>query len=386
MRVLICPAAFSGALTAVQAAEAMAQGWRRRAPHDSLTLTPLSAGGTGFLDIVTAALGGVTVAVTVTDPLGRPVPAAVLVTEVGGVRTAYLEVAQACGLHLLSARERNPMVTSSLGVGQLIRVALTEGAQRIVVGLGGTAVNDAGAGMLADLGVGDPAQLTGGGARLTRLTDDALAGLPQLRTRLREVEIVVATEDSSPLLGRRGPSWVTSCEKGATPQDAAVLDAALARFSDVAAVAQPPGKDLLTGLDRRLEGEPGAGASGGLGYALYLLGGRRHGLVDLLLAAWGFDDLLSRHDLVVTGQGRLDWTSLQQGVVTGVATAATRHALPTVVLAGELLVGRREVMAMGVAAAYAVADAPAQAAQLAVDPVGTLEARCSRLAATWSPG
>ncbi len=385
VRVLICPEAFSGSLTAVQAAEAMAHGWRRRAPHDEVTLAPLSSGGSGFLDVMTAALGGTTIAVTVSDPLGRPVPAAVLLVEAAGVRTAYLEAAQACGLHLLAANERDPSRTSSLGVGQLVQVAMSEGAHRIVVGLGGSATNDAGAGLLASLGAGDPAHLACGASRMAQLPADSLRDLAELRALFRHVEIVVATESQAPLLGNTGPTATTACTKGAAPQEVAALEAGLAHFADVAASAVPRVKDLFSGLDRRVEWEAGAGASGGLGYALLLLGGRRHSIVDLVLQAWSFEDLLSRHDLVVTGEASLDFRSLSRGVVCGVAGAAARHALATVVLAGQVQLGRRDVMALGVAGAYAVAENSQDQAAAAADPVGTLEARSARLAATWSP-
>ncbi|HYO85170.1 MAG TPA: glycerate kinase [Dermatophilaceae bacterium] len=386
MRLLICPAAFSGSLTAVQAAEAMAQGWRARSTADQLTLAPLSCGGAGFLDVVNAALGGITVGVTVPDPLGRPVPAAVLLVDAAGVRTAYVEAAQASGLHLLSATERDPTRTSTLGVGQLIDVALSEGSHRIIVGVGGSATNDGGAGLLTALGVGDPAELAWGGARLVGLPDPALADLPTLRRRLRDVELIVATESNAPLVGAAGPALSTAANKGASPEQSRVLDQAMSRFADLAGRYTPRTKDLFTGLDRRLELQPGAGASGGLGYALMLLGGRRRSVIELVLEAWDFEDLLSRHDLVLTGQGYLDWAAMHRGVVPGVAAAAGRHALATVVLAGEVHVGRRDVMALGVAGAYAVAETAQERAEVAADPVGTLQARCTRLAVTWSMG
>ncbi len=384
VRVLICPESFLGALTAVQAAQAIANGWGSRAPWDELTLAPLSDGGPGFLDVISGALGGISVGCTVADPLGRDVPATVLLVESDGVRSAYIEAAQACGLHLLGAAERDPWLTSSYGVGQLIGVALAEGATRIVVGLGGSATNDAGAGLLAGLGVGDGG-LNGGGAALSRLREGCLFGIHEVRARLRDVDLVFAAEDDMPLLGSRGPSATSAVVKGASPGTAHDLEGAIGWFTDLVAGAVPPGKDLITGLDRRLEREPGAGASGGIGYALLLLGGRRVSAVGHVLEAWGFDRLLARHDLVLTGEACLDWSSLHGSVVAGVAEAAARFALPTVVLAGEIQVGRRETMAMGIAGAYAVADNQAARTAAAVDPVGTLAARAARLAATWSP-
>ncbi|WP_162233089.1 glycerate kinase, partial [Nostocoides japonicum] len=154
MRVLIAPDCFTGTLTATQAAEAVAEGWTEAAPHDDLTLLPLSDGGPGFLDVLASAIGGDMVLTTVSDPLGRPVPAAILLVDEEGRRTAYVESAQSAGLHLLAADERNPALTSTWGVGELLDLAVREGATRVVVGLGGSATNDAGAGMLAALGAG----------------------------------------------------------------------------------------------------------------------------------------------------------------------------------------------------------------------------------------
>lgn len=386
VRVLICPQAFAGTLTAVQAAEAIASGWRRRAPGDELTLAPLSAGGPGFLDVLGAALGGMTIGVTVSDPLGREVPAAVLVVEQGGRRTAYLEAAQSIGLHHLAAHDRNPLLTSSFGVGQLIRVALAEGADRIVVSVGGGSTNDGGAGILAALGVGDEHALACGAGRLADLRDDALLGVHELAARLRRVQFVIATEDDTPLLGMRGTTPEHAHRKGAAPEDVRAIESGLGRFTEVLRRALPPGKDLFSGLDRRIDREPGSGAGGGIGYALMTLGGQRVSATQIVLDAWDFDNLLSDASLVITGEGRLDWRSLKGGTVYAVAEAAARRGLPTVVLAGQVEVGRRETMALGVSGAYAVAEGPAQVSAAMTDPVGTLADRAARLAATWSLG
>lgn len=385
MRVLICPESFSGTLTAVQAAEAMAQGWRRGAPHDDLTLAPLSAGDTGFLHVLGEALGGVTVAVTVSDPLGRPVPAAVLLVDEGPGRTAYIEAAQAAGLHLLDADERQPLLTSSYGVGQLVEAALAEGADRIVVALGGTATNDAGAGLLAALGGGDPQALCGGGGGLADLRPEALADLPALVERVSAVELVIASEETLPLLGLQGTSATHAQSKGADPLQAQTLEMRLGHFTDVVGKVLPPRTDLLTGLPLRVEREAGAGAGGGMGYALMLLGGARAGAVEVVLRAWRFEELLERHDLVITGEGCFDWSSLRDSVASGAAQAAARRGRPAVVLAGQVQVGRRETMSTGVAGAYAVAERPGDVAAAMLDPVGTLSARAERLARTWSP-
>lgn len=385
MHVLVAPDCFTGTLTAGEAADAIAEGWRRSAPDDDLTLLPLSDGGPGFLDVLSRALGGTTVSVTAADPLGRPVPAAVLLVDEGGRRTAYIESAQACGLHLLAVGERDPLVTTTLGVGQLIEAAVAEGATRVVVGLGGSGTNDGGAGMLAALGVGDPDVLAAGGARLRDLADDALDGLTQVRERLRAIELVLATDVDSPLLGFQGASAVFGPQKGATPEMTQELESALGRFAEVVRKVVPSSRDLLTGREMRLEREPGAGAAGGLGYGMLLLGGRRVSGVRAALQAVGFEALVQGADLVVTGEGRFDGQSLRGKVVAGVAEVALAGATPTVVIAGQALVGRREAMSLGISGTYAVADNPGQVAAALADPVGTLVARAAQVALTWSP-
>ena len=385
MRVLIAPDCFTGTLSAAQAAEAIAAGWRRSAPDDDLTLLPLSDGGPGFLDVLSSALSGATVSFTVADPLGRPAPAAILMVDTGATRTAYIESAQACGLHLLSEGERNPMVTSSCGVGELIESAVRGGATRVVVGLGGSGTNDGGAGMLAALGAGDPDALARGGAALSELADDALDGLTLVRERLHAIELVLATDVDSPLLGFHGASAVFAPQKGATPEMTQELESALGHFAEVVRRVVPSGRDLLTGKEIRLDREPGAGAAGGLGYGLLLLGGHRVSGVQAVLEAVGFDALVKATDLVVTGEGTFDWQSLRGKVVAGVAEAALARARPTVVIAGQALVGRRDSMALGISGTYAVAENPDQIEAALADPAGTLSRRTERVATTWSP-
>jgi glycerate kinase len=385
VRILIAPDGFTGTLSAGEAAEAMAEGWRRSAPQDDLTLVPLSDGGPGFLAVLSRALGGTTIPVTVLDPLGRPVPAVILMVDVGARRTAYLETALACGLHLLAEGERNPMVTSTFGVGQLLEAAVDGGATSVVLGLGGSGTNDGGAGMLAALGAGNPDALAAGGARLKDLGDDALPGIDAVRERLLGIEIVLATDVDSPLLGFHGASAVFGPQKGATPQMTQQLESALGRFTEVVGRVVPGGRELLTGSERRLDREPGAGAAGGLGYGLILLGGRRVSGVQAVLDAVGFESLVKVNDLVVTGEGSFDGQSLRGKVVAGVAQAALAGAKPSVVIAGQTKVGRRETMALGISGTYAVAETPDQLAAALADPAGTLSARAARVASTWSP-
>jgi glycerate kinase len=385
VHILVAPDCFTGSLSAGQAAEAIAEGWRRSAPRDTLTLMPLSDGGPGFLDVLSRALGGTTVSVTVGDPLGRPVPAAILMVELDGRRTAYIESAQACGLHLLAEGERDPRLTSTYGVGQLLEAAVAHGATRVVLGLGGSGTNDGGAGLLAALGAGDLETMAAGGARLKDLSNDALAGLSAVRERMRPLDLVLATDVDSPLLGLQGASAIFGPQKGATPEMAQELESALGRFAEVARAVLPPEKNLLSGREIRLDRQPGAGAAGGLGYGLLLLGGRRVSGVQAVLDAVNFDDLVQACDLVVTGEGSFDWQSLRGKVVAGVAQTALARGKPTIVIAGQAFVGRREAMAIGINGTYAVAANPGQVEAAMADPAGTLSARTTRVATTWSP-
>jgi glycerate kinase len=370
VRVLIAPDCFTGTLSAPQAAEAMATGWRRHAPADDLELCPLSDGGPGFIDVLHAALGGRLLSATVSGPLGEPAPAAVLL--VGD--TAYLESAQACGLHLVPAERRDPGLTSTVGVGELMVVAREAGARRIVVGLGGSGTNDAGAGMLAALG--GPARLRGGGAALRGTTAEELASLTGVVESWREVELVVASDVDSPLLGFHGASAGYAEQKGASAEQAQELERSLGDFAAAAVRALP--------VPAKLASAAGAGAAGGLGFGLLLLGATRTSGAQAVVDHVGLPDRVGAADLVITGEGCFDWQSLRGKVTTAVARAALQVGTPTVVLAGQVRVGRREALSIGVESAYPVARNPAEVRLAFADPAGTLADRAERVARTWS--
>ena len=381
MHVLIAPDCFTGTLTAGQAGTAMAEGWLRTAPHDTVEVVPLSDGGPGFVDVLSASLDGQVHGVVVSDPLGRPAPATVLIVGT----TAYVESSQAAGLHLLAPAERDPTRTTSFGVGELVGAALELGARRVVVGLGGSGTNDAGAGLLAALGVGPSERLGVGGLALAGVTAQDLAGLADTRHRLHGTDLVIASDVDSPLLGLKGASAVFAEQKGASPEQAQALENALSHFASVVARVSPPPKDLLTGTPRRPEREPGAGAAGGLGYALNLLGGHRIAGIEAVLEAVGFADRVARADLVLTGEGSLDWQSLHGKVVVGVATAAAHGGVPVIATPGRSELGRRDAMSAGLSGVYPVVDRPVGLEDSLADPAGTLAARVARVARTWSP-
>lgn len=335
VRVLLAPDCLGGTLSASAAAEALATGWRAARPADDLVEVPMSDGGPGFLDC----LPGTRITTLVLDPLARPVLAAYLLDGT----TAYVESAEAAGLHLLDPAERDPAVTTSHGVGQLVLWAVDAGATRVVVGLGGSATNDGGRGFLEAAG--------------------HLAG----------VALVAATDVTSPLLGPAGATRLFAPQKGATPAQLDGLEAAMAHWADLVEARRGVAvRDL-----------PGAGAAGGLGFALLALGATRVAGASVVADAVGLEALIPTCDLVVTGEGRLDGSSLRGKVVHAVAEAALAAGVPCVAVAGEVLLGRREAGAAGLAEAVSLVDAVGRERALA-EPAGALAACASELARRWS--
>ena len=361
MRVVVAPDSFGGSLTAAEAADAIAEGWRSTAPGDDVVVVPMSDGGPGFVDAV-AGRGGQRHSVTVRGPLGGDVPAEVLVVD----DTAYVEAAQAAGLHLVPPADRDPRRASTYGVGQLI--AATAGARRVVVGLGGTATNDGGAGMWAALGAEPAGLLSSGGG--------GLAGLREvLPPRPVTASLVVATDVDNPLLGPNGASAVFGPQKGADRAAVLDLDDALRRWAElVETVTGRPG----------LRDEPGAGAAGGLGFGLLGLGGSVESGFDVVAAAVDLAAALAGADLVVTGEGSFDSQSLRGKVVSGVAGRAQQSGLPCIVVAGQVAVGRRDAAAAGIDDALAVADVLGSAEAALAAGADGVRGTAARIARLWS--
>lgn len=368
MRVLIAPDKFAGTLTAPQAAEAIATGWRRRAPQDECVLVPMADGGPGFVDVLHATLGGDVLAVNVRGPLGDKVPGAVLLHQ----GTAYIESAQAAGLHLNAPSERRPEHASSYGVGELIAAAVDAGADRVVVGLGGSATTDGGAGLLAALGADADVPLDAGPAGLDGVSTVDLTGV---RARLGESAVVIASDVDSPLLGLFGAAKVFGAQKGLTEERIVAVDAILDRFVEATLGSTP--------AQRRLAETAGAGAAGGMGFALLLLGASRVAGVATVAEAVGLSSLARECDVVITGEGSFDFSSRAGKVVHGVAQVSQAALRPCVVLAGRVLVGAREMRALGIESAYGLVDLVGEQAALE-DPAESLAALAERTARTWS--
>ena len=360
MRVLIAPDKFAGTLTAVEAARAMADGWARQAPGDELDLAPMADGGPGFVDVLHEALGGELSAVTIAGPHGEPVPGAVLTV---GER-AFVESAQACGLAL--TRGEGAESATTWGVGELVLRAVDAGATDIVVGLGGSGTNDGGAGLLGALGATADRALDGGATGLDGVTEVDLAGA---REAVRGIRLTAATDVDSPLTGLFGAIKTYGPQKGLAEDRLPVLDGILEAFA--------------AATDRRTSLEKGAGAAGGVGFALLLLGAARRPGFDIVAEAVDLAARARAADVVLTGEGAFDFSSRSGKVPYGVATIASEALRPCVALAGRVLVGSREMRALGIESAYSLVDLVGEEQALG-DPAGSLARLAERVARTWS--
>ncbi len=362
MRVLVAPDKFAGTLTAVEAAEAIASGWRRRSPDDELDLAPMADGGPGFVDVLHAALGGELHVVSVDAMHGEIVPCTVL--RVGD--TAYIESAQACGLPLLLDAGGGAEFTATDGVGELVLAAIELGATKVVVGLGGSGTNDGGAGLMAALGATSDGVLDCGPICFDQITR---VDLDPARARLAGIELVMASDVDNPLTGLFGATKTYGPQKGITEDRIAPVDAMLEK--------------LAVATDRRMSLEKGAGAAGGLGYALLCLGARREPGIELVARTVRLAERARAADLVITGEGAFDFSSRSGKVPYGVAAIAEEALRPCIALAGQVLVGSREMRALGVESAYSLVDLVGEERAFG-EPAVSLAALAERVARTWS--
>jgi glycerate 2-kinase len=376
MRVVVAPDKFAGTLSSTQAAAAIAAGWSRVAPDDEVVQVPVADGGPGFVEVVHAARGGDLISVQVTGPRGTLVPGALLLGSDARVEgfapaalAAWVECAQACGLHLIRPMDRDPGTTTTFGVGELLIAAMEAGATRIYVGLGGSGTNDAGAGLLAALGAQPAGELSGGGLALRELRS---LDLSAARARVAGVDLVVATDVDSPLLGDEGATWGYAAQKGANANQQQQLEEALTHLARLIDDTDPT--------------TPGAGAAGGLGFALLALGARRVSGTRSVLDWIDLDHQIKAADLVITGEGRLDWQSLRGKLVSGIAELTVKASRPCIVVAGQIDVGRQELAAAGIEAAYAVSEQAGSVEEAMRDPGTHLAAAAEAAARAWPRG
>ncbi|MFI9246034.1 glycerate kinase [Streptomyces sp. NPDC053086] len=361
-RVLIAADKFKGSLTAVQVAERVTAGLRRVVPDLQVEALPVADGGDGTVDAAVAA-GFERREVRVAGPLGQEVTAAFALRD----GTAVVEMAEASGLQRLPAGVFAPLTASTYGSGELLRAALDAGARTIVFGVGGSATTDGGAGMLAALGArflteeGEPVPPGGGG-----LAELARADLSGLDPRLSSVELVLASDVDNPLTGPKGAPAVYGPQKGASPDDVATLDAALAHFAKVLeAEAGPRAAEYAASA--------GAGAAGGIGYGALLLGARFRPGIEVMLDVLGFAPALERASLVITGEGSLDEQTLHGKAPAGVAAAARSAGKTVIAVCGRLALPTEALTRAGISQAYPLTSVEPDVAKCIADAGPILE-------------
>ncbi|MFJ4682361.1 glycerate kinase [Streptomyces sp. NPDC091377] len=342
---LVAADKFKGSLTAVEVAERVAAGLRRAVPEVSVEALPVADGGDGTVAAAVAA-GFERREVRVAGPLGTPVTAAYALRE----GTAVVEMAEASGLGRLPEGVLAPLAATTHGSGELLRAALDAGARTLVFGVGGSATTDGGAGMLAALGArftdADGHEVPPGGGGLAALASADLSGLD---ARLADVEFVLASDVDNPLTGPKGAAAVYGPQKGASPEDVAVLDAALAHYAKVLEGAVGP-------RAAEFAARPGAGAAGGVGYGALIVGARFRPGIEVMLDVLGFAPAVARADLVITGEGSLDEQTLHGKAPAGVATAARAAGKDVVAVCGRLALPPEALGRAGIRRAYPLTE------------------------------
>ncbi|MBL7165499.1 MAG: glycerate kinase [Dehalococcoidales bacterium] len=348
MKIVVAPQSFKGSLPAREVADAIVRGIRRVLADAEVVVLPMADGGEGTVDALVYATGGRTMQAEVTGPLGDRVLA--IWGILGDGVTAVVEMAAASGLKLVPQDRLDPLAATTYGTGELVRAVLDSDCHRLIIGIGGSATNDGGAGMAQALGAKltnrEGRELPPGGAALASLRQIDVSGLD---SRLTECQVTVACDVTNPLCGKEGASWVYGPQKGATEEMCRQLDDALASYASVIK------KDLGIGI----KDMPGAGAAGGLGAGLVaFLGARLVPGIEIVSDAVGLVEHLKGASLVLTGEGRLDTQTTFGKTVSGVAKQAKVLGIPVVVIAGELHGDLKELYQHGINAALSIAPGP----------------------------
>ncbi len=367
--VLIAPDSFKGSITSIDAAREIERGLRRVLPDVTVYSVPMADGGEGTAEALLHSVGGEVMPAVVTGPLGEPVKAHWVKLANA---TAVIEMASASGLTLIPPDRRDPSVTTTRGTGELILAALDSGCRRLLVGIGGSATNDGGAGMAQALGVSlrsaDGEELGPGGLELARLETIDVSGLDP---RLAQCEVMVASDVTNPLTGPLGASAVYGPQKGASPEQVLLLDSALENYR----------KKLAEVFGRDIGAIPGAGAAGGLGAGLAsFCGAQLKSGIDLVLELSGAEELMRKSDLVITGEGRTDASSAMGKVPSGIGTLAKRVGVPVVCLTGCADESAHALYDLGVSAIVPIADRPMSLEASMQNAARLLSAAAERLA------
>ncbi|EPP6259093.1 glycerate kinase [Cronobacter sakazakii] len=372
-KIVIAPDSFKESLSAMDVAKAIEAGFREIYPQAHYVCVPMADGGEGTVEAMVAATGGQIITTPVTAPLGNKVDG--FFGLLGDGETAVVEMAAASGLHLVPTAQRDPRITTSYGTGELILAALERGVKAIIIGIGGSATNDGGAGMMQALGArfldGEGRELAPGGAALARLERLDLSALDP---RLAQVSVTAACDVDNPLCGEKGASAVFGPQKGATPAMVTELDAALRCF----------GEQLEAVTGKTIISAPGAGAAGGMGAALLgMLNAELRPGIEIVIESLGLAQAVRDADLVITGEGRLDSQSIHGKTPVGVARVAKQFQRPVVAIAGSLTPDYQIVHEHGIDAAFSVIDRIVTLQEALDDAERNLRVTARNVAALW---
>lgn len=350
MRILVAPDSFKGSLTAMEVAKNIKKGINSYDSKIDVELLPMADGGEGTVQSLVDATNGEIIEKEVNGPLGNKVKA--FYGLLGDQKTAVIEMAAASGLPLVPEGKKNPLKTTTYGTGELIASALDAGAQKIIIGIGGSATNDAGVGMAQALGAeildAEGQQIDFGGGNLDKIEK---INLDKLDSRLQDVEVVVACDVDNPLYGKDGAAYVYAPQKGADPEMVKILDQNLRHFNQIA----------IKELNKDINKIPGAGAAGGLGAGLVaFLDAELKAGVDIVLDIIDFESYLKDVDLVITGEGMLDGQSIYGKTPVGVSRSAAKKDIPVIAIAGTLGEGVEKILDYGINSYFSIIDRPAE--------------------------
>jgi glycerate kinase len=376
MKIVIAPDSFKGCLKAIDVAQAMRRGALEIYPDSRIDLIPMADGGEGTVDAILCAVRGEKIEVKTTDPLGRPIKASYGLIDEG--MTAVIEMAAASGLTLLRSQERNPRMTSTLGTGVIIKDALDRGVKKILLGIGGSATNDGGAGLAVALGVRffdvQGKELPQGGAALASLRKIDLSNLDY---RLSTVKIEVACDVQNPLCGPQGASVVYGPQKGANIEDVRVLDTALRNFGEH--LSRLEGKNLLE--------FPGGGAAGGLGAGLVgIFGASLRPGSQMVLECAKAAEKIRCADLVLTGEGKTDFQTAYGKVPVGVAAIAKTYGVPVLVVSGSVEGQSGFLLDQGIEGCFSISEGPATLEEAFGKAEEQLERTVAKILTVWKLG
>jgi glycerate 2-kinase len=348
MKIVIAPDSFKGSLNAVEAAKAIETGVHKAHPYANTLCLPVADGGEGTLDTLVAATNGQKIPVLVTGPLGQKVEAEYGV--LGDGMTCVIEMANASGISLIPREELNPLKATTFGTGELIKQAVNDGFRSFILALGGSATNDGGAGMLQALGLSlldeQGNQISTGGAELAKIRSTDVSDFDE---RIQDCQFLIASDVENPFIGPNGASHVFGPQKGATPEMVLLLDACLTHWADEV--------EKVTGV--HLHDLPGAGAAGGIGGAFqaFFPSRLRRG-IDVVIEYTNLHSALEGADLVITGEGQVDFQTASGKTPMGVAQAALSKNIPTVILAGSVGKGIEELYQYGIVSVNSIINKP----------------------------